>query len=150
MDVNMNWKLEATEKLREYQARKNAVTNIPLEIARLEENARSIRVASADATPVCGGGNAREDMLLSYIVHCEELQQRLSDARRWVEIVDNGLAILSEEDRLVLDRFYIHPIRGNVGRLREELGLEDDRSVYKRKDKALRIFTLAIYGACEQ
>ena len=89
-------------------------------------------------------------MLLSNIVHREELQRRLSDAQRWVDIVDGGLAVLSDEDRLVLDRFYIHPMRGNVERLCNELGLEDERSVYKRKDKALRRFTVALYGICEQ
>ena len=63
---------------------------------------------------------------------------------------DVALAVLTDEDRLVLDRFYIHPMRGNVDRLRGELGLEDERSVYKRKDKALRRFTVALYGICEQ
>ena len=146
----MNWKFEAIEKLKEYTARKNAITSIPEEIKRLEDDAQRIRAASTDATPVQGGGSGREDMLLSNIVHREELQRRLSDALRWVEIVDGGLAVLSDEDRLVLDRFYIHPMRGNVERLCSELGLEDERSVYKRKDKALRKFTIALYGTCEQ
>lgn len=146
----MNWKFEAIEKLKEYTARKNAITSIPEEIKRLEEDAQRIRSASTDATPVKGGGSTREDMLLDNIVHREELQRRLSDALRWIDIVDAGLAVLSDEDRLVLDRFYIHPMRGNVDRLRSELGLEDERSVYKRKDKALRKFTIALYGTCEQ
>ena len=146
----MNWKFEAIEKLKEYTARKNALESIPEEIKRLEEDAQRIRAASTDATPVQGGGSTREDMLLSNIVLREELQRRLSDALRWVEIVDGGLAVLTDEDRLVLDRFYIHPMRGNVDRLRGELGFEDERSVYKRKDKALRRFTLSLYGTCEQ
>ena len=33
----MNWKFEAIEKLKEYAARKNAITSIPEEIKRLEE-----------------------------------------------------------------------------------------------------------------
>ena len=146
----MNWKFEAIEKWKEYTARKNAITSIPEEIKRLEEDAQRIRAASTDATPVQGGGSTREDMLLSNIVLREELQRRLSDALRCVEIVDGGLAVLTDEDRLVLDRFYIHPMRGNVDRLRGELGLEDERSVYKRKDKALRRFTLSLYGTCDQ
>ena len=145
----MNWKFEAIEKLKEYTARKNAITSIPEEIKRLEEDAQRIRAASTDATPVQGGGSTREDMLLSNIVLREELQRRLSDAKRWVDIVDAGLAVLSDEDRLVLDRFYIHPMRGNLERLCNELGLEEAKSVYRRKDKALRKFTLAIYG-CEE
>ena len=144
----MNWKFEAIEKLKEYTARKNAITSIPEELKRLEEDAQRIRAASTDATPVQGGGSGREDMLLSNIVHREELQRRLSDARRWVKIVDDGLAVLSEEDRLVLDRFYIHPMRGNVERLCDELAVEK-AAVYKRKEKALRRFTVALYGAAE-
>lgn len=144
----MNWKFEAIEKLKEYTARKNAITSIPEEIKRLEEDAQRIRAASTDATPVQGGGSGREDMLLSNIVHREELQRRLSDARRWVKIVDDGLAVLSEEDRLVLDRFYIHPMRGNVDRLCDELAVEK-AAVYKRKEKALRRFTVALYGSTE-
>ena len=96
----MNWKFEAIEKLKEYTARKNAITSIPEEIKRLEEEARRIRSAATDATQVKGGGSTREDMLLDNIVHREELQRRLSDARRWVDIVDGGLALLSDEDCL--------------------------------------------------
>ena len=144
----MNWKFEAIEKLKEYTARKNAITSIPEEIKMLEEDAQRIRSASTDATPVQGGGSTREDMLLSNIVHREELQRRLSDAQRWVDIVDGGLAVLSDEDRLVLDRFYIHPMRGNVERLCDELAVEK-AAVYKRKEKALRRFTVALYGAAE-
>ena len=146
----MNWKYEAIEKLKLYEAKKQSLGSIPVEIERLESAMKSIRSATADGSPVKGGGSGREDMMLSNIVHREELQRRLSDARRWVDIVDGGLAVLSDEDRLVLDRFYIHPARGNVDRLCNELGLEDERSVYKRKDKALRKFTIALYGTCEQ
>ena len=145
----MNWKFEAIEKLKDYTARKNAIVSIPEEIKRLEEDSQRIRAASADATPVQGGGSTREDMLLTNIVHREELQRRLSDAQRWVDIVDGGLAVLTPDEKLVLDRFYIHPMRGNVERLCAELGLEEAKSVYRRKDKALRKFTLAIYG-CEE
>ena len=46
---------------------------------------------------------------------------------------------------LILDRFYIHPARGNAGRLCEELCMER-ANVYRRKDQALRRFTMALYG----
>lgn len=144
----MNWKFEAIEKLKEYAARKNAITSIPEEIKRLEEDAQRIRAASTDATPVHGGGRSREDMLLSNIVQREELQRRLSDAQRWVDIVDGGLSVLTDDDRLVLDRFYIHPMRGNVDRLCDDLAIEK-AAVYKRKEKALRRFTVALYGLTE-
>ena len=101
----MNWKFEAMEKLRLYEAKKQSLRSIPEEIERLESAMKSIRSATADGTPVKGGGSGREDMMLSNIVHREELDRALEQARKWVDLVDAGLEILSQEERLILDRF---------------------------------------------
>lgn len=144
----MNWKYEAIEKLKQYEAKKQALRSIPEEISRLELAMGSIRSATADGTPVVGGGSGREDMMLSNIVHREELKRALEQARKWVDLVDAGLKILDEDERLVLDRFYINPAKGNVDRLCYELGLEQ-ATVYRRREKALHRFTLSMYGYAE-
>lgn len=144
----MNWKHEAIEKLKEYEARVKSVKTIPNEIKRLELDYTRIRSATGDGTPVRGGGSAREDMLLSNIVHREELERALEMARMWVALVDAGMDPLTPEERLVLERFYMRPERGNVERLCQELGLEKT-AVYDRRDKALRHFVLALYGGPE-
>lgn len=144
----MNWKSEAVDKLRQYEAKKLSLVNIPLEISRLESAACGIRSAASDGTPVSGGGSGREDMLLSNIVHREELERSLEQAKKWVALVDAALAILSTEERLLLERFYIHQERGDVDRLCEELGCEK-ATVYRRRDRAIRRFTLALYGSTE-
>ena len=59
-----------------------------------------------------------------------------------------ALAVLDEEERHILDRFYIHRANGNVERLCDELHVEV-ATVYRRRDKALRHFTLALYGVVE-
>lgn len=144
----MRWDIEATAKLREYTARKAAIVSLPLEIKRLEADCGRIRSASADGTPVHGGGSTREDMLLSNICLREELTKQLADTQAWLEIVDRALAALTDDERLVLDRFYINPHKGSVERLCDELSLER-AGVYKRKDKALRHFTVVLYGKVE-
>ena len=144
----MNWKFEAIEKLKQYEAKRQSLTSIPEEIARLESAMQSIRSATADGTPVKGGGSGREDMMLSNIVHREELERSLEQAKMWVALVDAGLEILSEEERLILDMFYIYPARGNVDRLCGELGVEKSQ-VYARKDAALHHFTISLYGCSE-
>ena len=144
----MNWKFEAIEKLRLYEAKKQSLRSIPEEIARLESAMKSIRSATADGSPVNGGGSGREDMMLSNIVHREELERSLEQAKRWVAVVDGGLKILGVEERLILDRLYINPARGNVDRLCAELGIEQS-SVYRRRDKALHHFTICLYGCSE-
>ena len=86
--------------------------------------------------------------MLSNIVHREELERALEQAKLWVDIVDGGLGVLDDEERLVLDRFYIHRGKGNVSRLCEELAVEQS-SIYRRRDAALRKFTVALYGCAE-
>ena len=144
----MNWKREAIDKLKNYEAHKQALECLPKEIRRLESTYTGIRSATTDGTPVSGGGNTREDSMLSNIVHRDELKRRLKEARLWVAQVDKALAVLDDEERLVLDRFYIHRAKGAVEALCESLGLEKS-AVYDRRDKALRHFTLALYGVTE-
>lgn len=144
----MNWKYEAIEKLKQYEAKKLSLKNIPMEIARLESAMRGIRSAASDSTPVQGGGSGREDMYLYNIVQREELERSLEQAKKWVNLVDAGLDILSREERLILDRFYINPSKGNVDRLCGELHIEKSQ-VYSRKDAAIRHFTICLYGCCE-
>lgn len=141
----MNWKYEAIEKLKGYDARKRSLASIPEEINRLESKFGAIRSASADGTPVQGGGSGREDALLSNLVHREELKSQFEQAKLWCSVVERSMECLTDEERTVLDRFYIHPARGNVDRLCEELGIEV-AAVYRRRNDALRKLTLAMYG----
>ena len=141
----MNWKKEATEKLRKYAAMRLAVVNIPEEIKRLEIDAKSIRSAKSDATPVAGGGNKREEAMINNIVHRQELAWTLEQAHLWLRFVDRGLTALSAVEKTILHKLYIYPEKGNLERLCKELGMETS-SIYRRRDKALEHFTLALYG----
>ena len=144
----MNWKYEAIDKLKVYEAHRKALENIPRELRRLEEAFVGIRSAATDGTPVVGGGNSREDSLLSNVTHREELARTRRQAEAWVEMVESGLGVLDDDERLVLDRFYIHRSKGNVDRLCQELCLEKT-AIYERREKALRHFTIALYGITE-
>lgn len=144
----MDWKKEAIDKLRQYTAKKQSLKSIPEEIKRLESELVSIRSATGDGTPVAGGGSRREDMLLNNIVRRQELERTLAQAKLWVSMVDKGMQVLGQSERLVLDRFFVHPEMGAAERLASEMGL-DIKTVYRRRDSALRRFTIALYGVCE-
>ena len=144
----MNWKREAVDKLKNYEVHRQALESIPQEIKRLESVWTGIRSAVTDSTPVSGGGSTREDVMLSNIVHRDELKQRMKEACLWVSQVDKALSILSDEERLVLDRFYLHPIKGIIDDLCDRLNVERS-AIYDRRDKALRRFTIALYGVTE-
>ena len=86
--------------------------------------------------------------MLTNIVRREELARQLESARAWVALTDGGLSALDEEDKLVLDRFFVHRRKGACEQLCEELDREKAQ-VYRRRDRALRRFTLALYGGLE-
>ena len=123
----MNWKTEAKEKLRRYDAMRLATINIPQEIQRLEIDAQSIRSARTDGTPVRGGGSKREDAMLNNILHRQELAWTLEQAQAWLRITDRALTALNGQEKLILTRLYIYPEKGGLERLyhrREEFGRE--------------------------
>lgn len=144
----MDWKREAADELRNYQNRKLAITNISEQIKDLAMEITSIRSASADGSPVAGGSNGRDDALVNNILKRERLEeaQRLTENR--VRRVDRALNQLSEQDRCVLQRFYIAPRVGGVESLCEELHIEKT-TAYRWKDCALRNFTITMYGITE-
>ena len=60
--------------------------------------------------------------------------------------VDGALEVLSERERHILNCFFIdHPAKGGVAALCSTLGSTKEE-VYKLKERALRHFTLALYG----
>ena len=144
----MNWKREAIDKLRNYETRKQSVENIRMELNRLQLIFSGIRSAATDGTPISGGGNTREDALLTNIVHRDELKRNLKETNMWVSTVENALAVLPDEDRRILDRFYIHGGRGAAQDLCDTMNIEQ-ATVYRKRDEALRRFTVALYGVTE-
>ena len=57
--------------------------------------------------------------------------------------------VRENEEKLILHRLYIYPEKGGVERLCKELGMETS-SIYRRRDKALKHFTLAFYGVTDK
>lgn len=144
-----DWRYEVRDKLADYPRQRNAADTLPGELERLGLEYTSLHAAVYDTDPVQGGGSVYEDKLLRNIIQRGETERQLSRARLASEFVEAALNTLTEEERHIADVMYIYRQRGAVGRLREELGLEDERSVYKRAEKVLRKLTIAMYGATE-
>lgn len=142
----MDWKIEATDKLKQYEAKRQSLHIIPLEIAQIESTMTGIRSAGTDSIAIRNsGGNARENMMLSCIVRKEELQRNIEQTELWVKAVTAALDMLNDDERKILDRMYIHREKKAADRLAEELFV-DLKTIYRWKDDALRKFTIALYG----
>ena len=141
-------KQEAIEKLKQYGAKRTALEDIPLEIRQLELGMQSIRSADPDSSPVRGSGAKREDVMLNNITYRDELGISYQQTKMWMKRMDKALAAMTAEERLILERFYITPEKKAADRLAGDLRV-DIKTVYRRKDEALRKFTMALYGVTE-
>ena len=120
----MDWKNEAITKLRRYDIMRQALRNIPEEIARLKEDATLLRTASTDSIFVRTTAGRGEDVRLNNIVKRQELERTLRYVRQWLDVADRGLFALSDEDRMILQKLYLYPQKDALQRLSLELGLE--------------------------
>ena len=140
----MNWKEEAADKLRKYDAMRLALANIPEELERLEQESRTIKAASVGGVFV-DSPSKKEDALINNLVQRQELAQNFQQAQAWMRTTNRALSALLPDERLVLHRLYITREKGGMDRLCSELGVEQS-SIYRKRDKALHHFTMAMYG----
>lgn len=144
----MNWKNEAIEKLRRYDIMRQALRNIPEEIARLKEEALALRSSYRESVRVMGGGGKQEDAHINNLIQRQELDRALQQVRQWLGVADRALLTLDDDERLILQWLYLYPRKGAIGQLCSELGMEQS-SIYRKRDQALYRFTAAIYGFLE-
>ncbi len=60
----------------------------------------------------------------------------LDGLRQRVQNLEQAMQVLTPEERLVAERLFVHPAKGNVQVLCQELGVEQS-SVYRRREAAL-------------
>ena len=141
----MNWKASAESDLRLYNLRRQSLDNIQERITALKATQDGLRAAAADSEPVKGGQSKYEDKLINSIVEIERLKINYAAASKLVNLTEKGLAGLSEEEREIIDCFYINREYRHIDSLREKLHLEKSQ-IYKLKDTALYKFTVFCYG----
>jgi len=144
----MNWKREAEDKLRCYAKWQSALKRTGQELRRLELEMVQLRAVSTDGRPVQGGGNAREEALCNNIAMRQELEALRDATRRKVKEVEGALKELAPEEREVLELMVVHYQHGNAEKMAQRLHMSKP-TVYRVRDKALRKFAMAFYGAIE-
>lgn len=144
----MKWTECAIADLRKYAGMQESLMNIPEKIRALEIRYVSVKGASSDSTPVQGGGSHMEDAMLDNIVERQRLKILYQADLRLVKIIDRGLKSLSDEEKMVLDLFYINRTKHYLDELSKRLGYEQAQ-IYRIKNNALYKFTINMYGITE-
>lgn len=142
----MKWNECAIEDLKKYAGLTASLQNIPERIAALEMEFTGIKGNRTDKEPISGtGANHWENFLINNINERERLKLLLAVNKKMAGVIKRGLSALNENERLVLEYFYIRAQQDHIGKLSEELNIERT-DVYRLKDKALRKFVLNMYG----
>lgn len=137
----MKWTECAITDLRKYSGMKESLKNIPERIYVLELRFQSIKSTTTDSTPVQGGGSHMEDTMLDNIVERERLKILYQADIRMVRLVERGLKLLSDEERTVIQLFYVNRPKNYMEELTKQLGYEQAQ-IYRIKGNALYEFTV--------
>lgn len=144
----MDWRKEAINDLKHHAQRQAALGNLHDDIATLDAQLENVKSPRSDTTPVQGGGCPAEERVIALIDERDRKKQAYGITRRQVQKVDRALACLTDQQRDVLELFYIHKPHMHVEVLCKRYHFERSH-VYELKDKSLRDFTIARYGIVE-
>lgn len=142
----MDWKKEAREKLREYSYKAAGIERASKEIARLESEFGRLRSSAGD-----GLGRRKieyDTAMINNIAKREELAQAMTIAKSSVDMVRSALDGLPDKEREILEAMYISCAKGAASRLCDKYDIELS-TLYYHRDKALRHFSLSLYGVSE-
>lgn len=142
----MDYKDWIIPELKTLDAKRKSLQNTLDQIKELELKATAISATTFDKDVVDGGGdNKREEMLLENLCKRNELQANYDCTRMEVANIENRLSQLSEEDRFILETFFVYKQYNPVERLCEALHLEQAQ-VYRRREKALKNYARLTCG----
>lgn len=141
----MDYKVFSKQLLKSKRKMEAARANLADEIFMLEEAKSSIGVCGGRVSPTCGGGSRFEDRLVKLICICDDLALKKRNIEMNLKCIERGLAAVSEEDRRLLEIFYISGERYAAEIAMQEL-CKERSTVYRELDRALANFTSALYG----
>ena len=139
----INWKKEAIEELKRLEDLKESIHSLNERIELTQSQLYNISAVQIGER--VGGSGDGDDVRLSKMVELEELKARKLITEKRVQLLQDCLDKLSEEQRLILNRFYIRHTNDYIEEL-EEVLYKSRTQIYQEKDRALRRLVRLLYG----
>lgn len=145
----MNWRNEAKNDLRELRALEVFVNTYSVQIEELDAQLTAVRGANLSRDPVSGGGGTKlEDKWLDVIAKKERLSWHYEAKHRKLMRIKKSLNLLSDEEKMVLEVFYVDTVSNHIESLKRRLNVEKS-TIYRIHDDGLKLFTIGMYGGTE-
>ena len=139
----INWKKEAIEELKRLEDLKESIHSLNERIELIQ--GQLYNISAVQIGERVGSSDDGDDVRLSKMVELEELKARKLITEKRVQLLQDCLDKLSEEQRLILDRFYIRHTSDYIEEL-EEVLFKSRTQIYYEKDNALRRLVRLLYG----
>lgn len=145
--MSVDWYKVAESDLREYAGMLDAEASIKERLQVLDGSLKSIRGPVLDDVPVSGGGSHYEDHLINAITERTEKRRQLAIVQQRIRMVERGLNALDDDERMILEGFYIHPVsRHRCADILAERIPCDRVTVYRKRAAAMRKMVLHSHG----
>ncbi|MBP5410889.1 MAG: hypothetical protein J6Y26_03155 [Lachnospiraceae bacterium] len=143
----MKWEDCAIYDLKHFRLWQRSAENLEDRIKMLDERMRTCRTVQLTGMPSNHGTGERtvDDTWIDCITEKENVGISLSVEQKRLKLIERGLAVLTEEELLVLTKFYIARTPSYLDDLCEALHVERSK-VYSIRKTALWKFTVAEYG----
>lgn len=140
----MNWTKEAENELRKYRINQIAYENVKDDIRMLRSKMES---TPGGVIAVAGNKGMVQDRSLSYLTKLEELEEIKAELEHQISKIEKALEGVGEEERALIDVYYFQKKRSDD--IADILCISKSQ-FYRKKDAAIKQFTIARYGRIEQ
>ncbi len=132
--MSAEWKRQVEQELYLYRPRMNAAESLQLRLNMLRAKREGVSGIETDRTPVLGGADQQAALAASLDLE-DSLRRQLETLELWLRFMDNALAVLNEEERRLIQYYYLER-QGTMLDLSYELGV-DSSTIYRWKASAL-------------
>ena len=136
------------QELKDYALWRHSLDIIPQRIAEIDEKMLSLGGGGSDTPVKSSGTNKQEEKLCACIDEKIKLQKTLDGLQIKKKYIEDGLSKLSDEERSVLDIFYMQGLKYHdaLEKCLIEMPYMTESTIDRTKRRALRKYSLCEFG----
>ena len=135
----------AVKRLADLEDKKIRLSYLNEKLKLLEMKSDGLYAYNYEKVKVQTGINNAENSMIDNIYTREKVDAEINYITFEIDMIDHLLSTLPENEKLVLERFFIHREKYAVPRLIEELGYEQSQ-IYRIRTAAVEHLTNLLYG----
>ena len=142
----LNKKDAAVNALKDYGKMKHIIDHTEEEIQRVYSRIAGVGSPAIEKMPSANNPQAGEDRMIKGIEEIDVLRERLRQAKEYMAWFKPAWSQLSEDERYVLDMFFMGESQESGARMVAEHYSVDRSTAFRRKSRAVDHLAALLYG----